>query len=82
MSQLQLQGNIDDDLNAAFENGQAEASRMAIARCLADQLGDDLRKSFLAYDRNMIIYDPRRTETHKPPHSSWGARRAKQKSKR
>jgi small subunit ribosomal protein S9 len=63
-------------------NSQAEAARMAVARCLADQLGDDARKQLLSYDRNMLIYDPRRTETHKPPHSSWGARRYKQRSKR
>ncbi len=74
--------DITVTVNGGGPNGQAEASRMAIARCLADQLGDDLRKQFMAYDRNMIIYDPRRTETHKPPHSSWGSRRAKQRSKR
>ena len=74
--------DITVTVNGGGPNGQAEASRMAIARCLADQLGDDLRKQFMAYDRNMLIYDQRRTETHKPPHSSWGARRYKQRSKR
>ena len=61
---------------------QSEASRMAIARCLVQQLGDEVKRSFVAYDRNLLIPDPRRTETHKPPHSSWGARRYKQRSKR
>ncbi len=62
--------------------GQAEAARMAIARCLVSKLGKDLKAQYMDYDRNLLVYDPRRTETHKPPHSSWGARRYKQKSKR
>ena len=62
--------------------GQAEAARMAIARCLVQQIGAELKKQFMEYDRNLLIYDSRRTETHKPPHSSWGARRYKQRSKR
>ena len=62
--------------------GQAEASRQAIAKGLVEIAGSDLKKKFLNYDRTLLIADPRRTEVHKPPHSSWGARRYKQKSKR
>lgn len=62
--------------------GQADAVRQVIARSLSEVMGPEARKTFLSYDRNLIVYDPRRTETHKPPHSSWGARRYKQKSKR
>ena len=62
--------------------GQADAVRQVIARSLSEVLGPEAKKAFLSYDRNLIVYDPRRTETHKPPHSSWGARRYKQKSKR
>lgn len=62
--------------------GQAEAARQAIAKGLADVLGAEARKAFLAYDRNLLVYDPRRPEPRKPPHSSWGARRYKQRSKR
>ncbi len=61
---------------------QAEAVRMAIARGLVKLIGGDLRQRYLTYDRNLLVYDPRRTEPHKPPHSSWGARRYKQRSKR
>ncbi len=61
--------------------GQAEASRQAIARGLV-QKNPDLRQRFMEYDRNLLISDPRRTEPHKPPRSSQGPRRAKQKSKR
>ena len=62
--------------------GQADAVRQAISRALSELLGPDARKAFLSYDRNLIVYDPRRTEPHKPPHSSWGPRRYKQRSKR
>lgn len=62
--------------------GQAEACRQAIARGLVELLGKDVKQTFLEYDRNLLVYDPRRTEPHKPPRSSQGARRYKQKSKR
>jgi small subunit ribosomal protein S9 len=62
--------------------GQADAVRQAISRALSELLGPEARKAFLSYDRNLIVYDPRRTEPHKPPHSSWGPRRYKQRSKR
>ena len=61
--------------------GQAEAARQAIAKGLAEK-NPDLRQRFMEYDRNLLISDPRRTEPHKPPRSSQGPRRAKQKSKR
>ena len=62
--------------------GQAESARQAIAKGLVQLIGGDLKQKYLSYDRNLLVYDPRRTETHKPPHSSWGARRYKQRSKR
>ncbi len=62
--------------------GQADASRLAIAKGLAALIGPELRNKYMEYDRNMLIADPRRTEPHKPPRSSQGPRRAKQKSKR
>jgi small subunit ribosomal protein S9 len=61
---------------------QAEAVRQALARGIVELVGGDLRQRYLSYDRNLLVYDPRRTEPHKPPHSSWGARRYKQRSKR
>ncbi|MCX6814933.1 MAG: 30S ribosomal protein S9 [Candidatus Aenigmarchaeota archaeon] len=63
-------------------SGQADAVRQVIARGLSELLGPEVRKTFLSYDRNLIVYDSRRTEPHKPPHSSWGPRRYKQRSKR
>jgi small subunit ribosomal protein S9 len=62
--------------------GQSEAARQAIARALVEMLGAKVKEEFTKYDRNLLVFDPRRTEPHKPPHSSWGARRYKQRSKR
>lgn len=62
--------------------GQAQAARQAMAKALSEAIGEDARKIFMAYDRNMLVYDPRRTEPHKPPRSSQGPRRYKQRSKR
>jgi len=62
--------------------GQADAARQAIARGLVELVGEDLKKVYMAYDRNLLVFDPRRTEPHKPPRSSQGPRRYKQRSKR
>jgi len=62
--------------------GQADAARLAIAKGLSALIGPELRARYHEYDRNLLIADPRRTESHKPPRSSQGPRRAKQKSKR
>lgn len=64
-------------------SGQAEAVRQAIAKGLVEFFGDEkLKRVFLDYDRNLLVYDPRRNEPHKPSRSKKGARRHKQRSKR
>ncbi|PSH02314.1 MAG: 30S ribosomal protein S9 [Nanohaloarchaea archaeon QH_8_44_6] len=77
----------DVDIEVNVEGGgiqsQAEAIRMAIARTLVEYTGDkDLERDFREYDRNMMVEDPRRTETRKPSQSSKGARHKQQKSYR
>jgi small subunit ribosomal protein S9 len=62
--------------------GQADAIRQSLARALVEIFGEDLKRKFMDYDRNLLVYDPRRTEPHKPPRSSQGPRRYKQRSKR
>lgn len=63
--------------------GQAEAVRQAIAKSLVAFSGSkELKNKYLGYDRNLLVYDPRRTEPHKPSRSRKGARRHKQRSKR
>ena len=80
---------IVDDLEITVEShgggksSQAEAIRMAIARGLVEHTGsDDLERDFRDYDRNMMVEDPRRTETRKPSQSSKGGRHKQQKSYR
>ena len=74
--------DVDIHVSGGGHSGQAEACRVAIAKGLAELGGDKVREAYLAYDRNLLVYDPRRTEPHKPPRSSKGARRYKQRSKR
>ena len=62
--------------------GQSDAVRQAFARGLSEIFGAVLKKKLMDYDRNLLVYDPRRTEPHKPPRSSQGPRRYKQRSKR
>lgn len=84
----ELASKVDIDVNARGGGivGQAEAIRQSIAKSLVKFSGDKkLRSKFLEYGRNMLVYDPRRTEPH---HSSGkgaskrGSRRHKQRSKR
>ncbi len=74
---------IQVDSEGGGKNGQAEAARMAVARALVKYTDDeDLEAEFKDYDRNMLVEDPRRTETRKPSQSSKGARHKQQKSYR
>jgi small subunit ribosomal protein S9 len=75
--------DISVNVNGGGIQSQAEAIRMAIARALVEYTGDkDLERDFREYDRNMMVEDPRRTETRKPSQSSKGARHKQQKSYR
>lgn len=56
-------------------NSQAEATRLAIAKALSEH-DKKLKKVFLDYDRNLLVADVRRKETHKP------GRHGKARSKR
>lgn len=74
---------ISVDTEGGGIQAQAEAARMAVARALVEHTGDeDLERDFRDYDRNMMVEDPRRTETRKPSQSSKGARHKQQKSYR
>ena len=71
--------NIDVDVKGGGLNSQAEAARLAIARCLA-KYDKKLENVFLAYDRHLLIADVRRKEVCKPNDSK--ARKKRQSSKR
>ena len=59
--------------------GQAEAARVAVARSLVE-FNKKLKKTFLDYDRHLLVWDVRFRETRKPNDSR--ARSARQKSYR
>lgn len=75
--------DIEVNVRSGGMSGQSEAMRMAIARGMVEFFkSKELRNKYLEYDRNLLVYDPRRTEPHKPSASKRGARRHKQRSKR
>ncbi|MEM5772957.1 MAG: 30S ribosomal protein S9 [Candidatus Aenigmatarchaeota archaeon] len=66
--------------------GQTEAVRAAIARGLVEFFKNkELEEKFLNYDRNLLVFDFRRTEPHHGSgrgSSKRGSRRHRQRSKR
>lgn len=87
MEPLELAGErvakVDIDVNVSGGGvmGQATATRTAIARGLVDYFEDeDLKAKFRAFDRGLLVNDPRRRE---PKHQlGRGARKKRQKSYR
>lgn len=72
--------NISINVQGGGISSQAEACRLVVARALA-QYDKTLHKTFLDYDRALLVADVRRKETHKP--NCHGKARAKrQKSYR
>ncbi|MBD3155190.1 MAG: 30S ribosomal protein S9 [Candidatus Aenigmarchaeota archaeon] len=64
-------------------SSQADAVAQSIAKGMVEFFKDEkLKKLYLDYDRNLLVYDDRRCEPHKPSRSRKGARRHKQRSKR
>jgi len=75
--------NITVNVRSGGLTGQTEAVRMAIARGILDfSRSKELREKFISYNRNLLVFDFRRNEPHKPGASKRGARRHKQRSKR
>ena len=74
MEPLQIAGDdiikkikIEVKVEGGGWNGQAEAARLAIARSLVQYTGNkDLEKSFLDYDRHLLVADVRQRESRKP----------------
>ncbi len=59
-------------------NSQVDAIRQAIARALVEITGsDDLKKTFVEYDRSLLVADTRFKETKKPNNSNARAKRQK-----
>jgi small subunit ribosomal protein S9 len=71
--------NISVDVAGGGISGQADAVRLAIGRALV-AYNNKLEKTFLRYDRQLLVADVRRKEDAKPNDSK--ARAARQKSYR
>jgi len=78
-------GDVNYDISVSIRGGGhesgIEAARLAIARALVEiTKNKDLKKAFIAYDRNILVADTRRKEHYKPGDSK--ARSKRQKSYR
>ena len=68
--------NFDVTVVGGGSNGQADASRLAIARALV-QFQPNLKQTFEDYDRLLLVADVRRKEMRKPNDSKARAKRQK-----
>lgn len=68
--------NVDVTVIGGGSNGQADASRLAIARALV-QYQPSLKQTFEEYDRLLLVADIRRKEMRKPNDSKARAKRQK-----
>ena len=71
--------NINVNVKGGGWSSQAEAARLAIARALVEYTGSEkLKKTYLEYDRHLLVADTRRKEPRKPmTHSRARAKRQK-----
>lgn len=70
--------DIDVNVKGGGIMGQAEASRLVIAKALVSWTKDkNLENKFLNYDRYLLVADVRRKETRKPNDSKARAKRQK-----
>lgn len=68
--------NISLNVKGGGTASQVEASRLAIAKSIVQfTKNEDVKRAFLAYDRNMLIADTRRKEACKPGDSKARAMR-------
>ena len=71
--------DINVNVNGGGIMGQADAVKTAIAKGLVQYFKDeDLKARYMAYDRTLLVSDPRRKETKHP--QGRGARKRRQKS--
>lgn len=84
---IRLAGDIIKDIDVSVyvqgggPVGQADAARTAIAKALVTYMDDDeLRATFMQFDRTLLVNDTRRSEPKKQ--MGRGARKRRQKSYR
>src|SRR3989338_4814861 len=77
----QINFNITVNVRGGGTESRIEASRLAMAKAIIIfTKSSELRKAFLAYDKNLLVADTRRKEPYKPGDSK--ARSKRQKSYR
>ena len=77
----ELKFDVALNVKGGGSSSQLEAARLALAKAIVSfTKNEDLKRSFLAYDRNLLIADTRRKETRKPGDSK--ARASRQTSYR
>jgi len=71
--------NININVKGGGWSSQTEAIRLAVARALVQYTGsEELKKTYMDYDRHLLVADTRRKETRKPmTHSRARAKRQK-----
>ena len=70
--------DISVNVKGGGQEGQIEASRLAIAKALTKFTDSvELKKAFLDYDKNLLVADTRRKEPNKPGDSKARAKRQK-----
>lgn len=81
---VELAGSLANsmDITVTVSGGgsasQIEAARLAIAKGILEfTKSDELKKTYLAYDRHLLVADTRRNEPHKPNDSKPRAKRQK-----
>ncbi len=83
---LMIAGDLAKDVDITVSvrssgiSSQADAIRTSIAKALAEEKGEKLKKAFLDYDRTLVVSDMRQNEPWKPGSSK--PRAGAQKSKR
>ncbi|MEM4605419.1 MAG: 30S ribosomal protein S9 [Candidatus Pacearchaeota archaeon] len=78
----EILGKRNYDIEVNVKGGgvasQTEAVRLAIARAIVKfTKNESLKRSYLSYDRNLLVADTRRKETYKPRDSKARAKRQK-----
>jgi len=70
--------DIKIKISGGGQSSQADSMRQAIAKALVEITGDDnLKKTFVDYDRSLIVADTRFKEMKKPNNSHARAKRQK-----
>ena len=78
ISELEGKYNVSINVMGGGQSSQVDAIRQAIARALVEITGsEEIKRTFLDYDRSLIVSDTRQKEMCKPNSSKARAKRQK-----